>query len=146
MNRTIIINQIIPQNKSRKVNFQLELTAEERQKSRQIIESENIIINLQLPRGTVLKQGDYLSNEDQDFIIEIIAKPELIITVNSADQLSLMKAAYHLGNRHIPLEITPNYLRLLPDPVLTSMLLKLGLEIKEETASFSPEIGAYHNH
>ncbi len=146
MNRTIIINQIIPQNKSIKVNFQLELTAEERQKSRQIIESENLIINLQLSRGTVLKQGDYISNEDQDFIIEIIAKPELIITVNSEDQLSLMKAAYHLGNRHIPLEIKPNYLRLLPDPVLTSMLLKLGLEIKEETAPFSPEIGAYHHH
>lgn len=146
MNRTIIIDQIIPKSQDIKINFQLELTAEERQKSRQIIELENLIINVQLPRGTVLKQGDCISNEDQDFMIEIIAKPELIITVTAGDQLSLMKAAYHLGNRHIPLEIAPHYLRLLPDPVLTSMLLKLGLEIKEETAPFSPEIGAYHHH
>lgn len=143
---TIIINQILSKNQQVKVNLNLELTAEERQKSRQIIEINDLKIYLQLPRGTVLNQGDLISNEDQNFIIKIVAKSELIITVTSPDQLKLIKAAYHLGNRHIPLELTPNYLRFLPDPVLINMLLKLGLEIKEEIAPFCPEIGAYHHH
>jgi urease accessory protein len=141
----MIINQIIPQNKNIKVNLEIELTAEERQKSRQRIEENNLIIQLQLPRGTVLKEGDLISNENQDFMIKIIAKSENVITVTSENQLALIKGAYHLGNRHIPLEININYLRLLPDPVLKIMLLKLGLEIKEENVPFFPEVGAYNH-
>jgi urease accessory protein len=58
-----------------------------------------------------------------------------------------LKAAYHLGNRHVAVEITPTYLRLSPDPVLQTMLEQLGVEIKEEISPFQPEAGAYgHNH
>jgi urease accessory protein len=73
--------------------------------------------------------------------------PEPVITVKANTELELIRAAYHLGNRHVPLEITSTYLRLSPDSVLESMLVKMGLEILEEIAPFYPEKGAYgHDH
>jgi urease accessory protein len=144
--QTIFFTNIIPQNQTININFKLPLTAEARQKSRQIIEYDRQTINLKLPRGTVLKQGDLITTDQQDYIIEIQAKPEPVMTVTADHHLTLMKGAYHLGNRHIPLEIQSHYLRLSPDPVLMAMLLQLGLQIKEEIAPFFPEIGAYHHH
>jgi urease accessory protein len=99
-----------------------------------------------LPRGTVLQEGDLLTSEDGKTIVRIVARSEPTILVTATHSLDLLRAAYHLGNRHVPLEITPNYLRLSPDPVLESMLIKLGLVIREEIAPFHPEIGAYHGH
>ncbi|TAE46900.1 MAG: urease accessory protein UreE, partial [Oscillatoriales cyanobacterium] len=61
--------------------------------------------------------------------------------------LLLMRAAYHLGNRHVALEVADNYLRLSRDSVLQGMLEKMGLEVIEEIVPFQPEIGAYaHSH
>ncbi|NKB17740.1 MAG: urease accessory protein UreE, partial [Pseudanabaena sp. CRU_2_10] len=60
--------------------------------------------------------------------------------------LELLRAAYHLGNRHIPLEITLDYLRLEPDSVLADMLLRMGLHVIEEVLPFQPEAGAYTAH
>ena len=76
----------------------------------------------------------------------MIAKPEPIITVRANHSLDLLKAAYHLGNRHVRLEITSDYLRFSPDPVLSSMLVNQGLTIQEEIAPFYPEGGAYGHH
>ena len=129
------------------INLTLALTSEERSRSRYRIESDNgEIILLNLTRGTILQDGDLLQSENQEIIVKIIAKPEPVLTVTSSNNLTLLRAAYHLGNRHIPLEITANYLRLSPDSVLQSMLEHLGVDIKSEIAPFQPEKGAYHHH
>ncbi|MDB9312540.1 urease accessory protein UreE [Spirulina sp. CS-785/01] len=129
---------------------QLPLTAEERTRSRHRFETgTGEVFVLALPRGTVVQDGECLRSQTGE-IVQIIAKPEPVLTVTSDHPLTLLKAAYHLGNRHIPLEITPTYLRLSPDRVLQQMLEKLGLTIQSEIAPFYPEIGAYgqshHSH
>jgi urease accessory protein len=143
----IIFTQYFQPNTNRNIDFIIPLTAEQRNRSRQTIElSSTQKIYLRLPRGTVLEDGDLLQSETQENIAQIIAKPEPVITVKAKTELDLIRAAYHLGNRHVPLEITANYLRLSSDSVLESMLVKLGLEIIEEIAPFDPEKGAYGHH
>jgi urease accessory protein len=128
--------------------YTLSLTAEERTRSRRRFETDDgEAVYLQLPRGTILCDGDILASETGEILVRVTAKPELVLTVTAADLLTLMRSAYHLGNRHVPLEITPTYLRLSPDPVLQKMLIQLGVEVREEMAPFQPEIGAYsHSH
>jgi urease accessory protein len=104
------------------------------------------MVCLRLPRGTVLQDGDILQDETNSISIKIIAKPEPVLTVTAQNHLDLIKAAYHLGNRHVQLEITPNYLRLSPDSVLHQMLEKLGLQVTEDILPFQPETGAYGQH
>lgn len=130
------------------VNSHLSLTAEERTRSRhKFTLADGKEIFLRLPRGTVLYDGDIIADESQTNLIRIIAKPEPVLTVVANTPLLLLKAVYHLGNRHVPVEITSDYLRFSPDSVLETMLLKLGLEIKEEVVPFQPELGAYgHYH
>lgn len=121
----------------------LSLTAEERTKSRHRFPQpagEDIYLNL--PRGTVLRGGDWLTTEDGR-LVQIVAKPQPVLTVTANTPLQLVRAAYHLGNRHVPLELTPTYLRLEPDSVLEAMLQQLGVEVSLETAPFEPEAGAY---
>jgi urease accessory protein len=125
----------------------LPLTAEERTRSQyrfQTTSGEDL--HLRLPRGTVLKDEDLLTTEQADFVVKVIAKPEAVYTVLTNNSLLLLKAAYHLGNRHIPLEVKANYLRLLPDPVLKKMLESMNLQVREEITVFYPEIGAYVHH
>lgn len=143
----IVFTQHFPQNTNPNIDFIIPLTAEQRHRSRQRIElSSEQKVYLRLPRGTVLEDGDLLQSETQEHIAKIIAKPETVITVKANTELELIRAAYHLGNRHVPLEITSTYLRLSPDSVLESMLVKLGLEMIEEIAPFYPEKGAYQHH
>jgi urease accessory protein len=125
----------------------LPLTAEERARSRYIFNApDGRAIGLQLPRGTVLKEGDLLTTDDRSSIVAIAARSESVMTVTAKESLDLLRAAYHLGNRHVQLEVTTTYLRLSSDPVLKSMLIKLGLEVIEEIVPFYPEIGAYGHH
>ena len=143
----IIFTQLIPEKEHQQVTVNLALTAEERTKTRQYIETlEGKTYYLRLPRGIVLKAGDLLTSDAQDIWAKVIAKPEPIITVMANHSLDLLKAAYHLGNRHVRLEITSDYLRFSPDPVLSSMLVNQGLTIQEEIAPFYPEGGAYGHH
>lgn len=130
------------------VSFTLSLTAEERTRTRHYFErSEGQGLYLRLPRGTVLTDGDLLQSETTDVVIRIAAKPEPVLTVRSHTLLDLLRASYHLGNRHVPVEVAPDYLRLSPDPVLQVMLEQLGVEVQEEIVPFQPEIGAYgHRH
>ena len=143
----IIFTQLIPEKEHQQVTVNLALTAEERTKTRQYIETlEGKTYYLRLPRGIVLKAGDLLTSDAQDIWAKVIAKPEPIITVRANHSLDLLKEAYHLGNRHVRLEITSDYLRFSPDPVLSSMLVNQGLTIQEEIAPFYPEGGAYGHH
>lgn len=105
-------------------------------------------IYLELPRGTVLRHGDCLRGDDHQQILRIVAKPEPVLTVRAANsaQPILLRAAYHLGNRHVALEVGTDYLRLAPDSVLESMLHQLGVTVTAETTPFQPESGAYGHH
>ncbi len=129
----------------------LPLTAEERRRSRkQFFTAEGIEVRLHLARGTVLQHGDLLASEPKANatrqLVKVVAKPEPVMTVTAHTSLELLRAAYHLGNRHIPLEITLDYLRLEPDSVLTDMLHRMGLHVTEAVLPFQPEAGAYASH
>ncbi|HEY8552987.1 MAG TPA: urease accessory protein UreE [Burkholderiales bacterium] len=131
--------------------YRLLLTAEERTRSRLRFRTvEGVPVQLMLPRGTVLRDGDLLASEDGAVCVRVRARPEPVLTARANDRLTLLRAAYHLGNRHVPVEIGEDYLRLGPDPVLAQMLEQLGLVVVEEVAPFQPESGAYggnaHSH
>jgi len=128
------------------VSLVLPLTAEERTRSRYRLRLENEEVFLHLPRGTVLQDGDLLQDSEGNQRVRVIARPEPVLTVTAATPLELLRAAYHLGNRHVTLEINAAYLRLAPDPVLKTMLEQLSLQVRAEIAPFQPEVGAYHRH
>lgn len=129
--------------------YTLSLTAEERTRSRLHGKSDQgLPIYLQLPRGLVLQEGDWLKSPTGE-VIQILAKEEPVLTITATFPLALLQAAYHLGNRHVPMEITATYLRISPDPVLKHLLEHRGLTVMAEQAPFQPETGAYntsHSH
>lgn len=101
-----------------------------------------------LERGRALRGGDLLRAQDGT-VLRVKAAAESVSTVLSDDPLQLARACYHLGNRHVPLEITPGRLRYLHDHVLDDMVRGLGLAVQAEQAPFDPEPGAYggsHHH
>ena len=102
-------------------------------------------IGLFLPPGTLLRGGALLESNDGR-IVEVVADQEPLLEARCADALLLARAAYHLGNRHIAVEVGAGWLRLQPDSVLADMLLGLGLELRELRAPFEPEAGAYAGH
>ncbi len=95
-----------------------------------------------LPRGTLLRGGDRLGSDD-GLVIAILAANETVSTVRADDSILLTRAAYHLGNRHIPLQVEKGWLRYLHDHVLDEMLAQMDLEVVVEQAPFEPEAGAY---
>jgi urease accessory protein len=143
----LTLTQRLTPNPDADVIFTLALTAEERMRSRHYFETNNgRSVYLHLPRGTVLRQGDLLKSEQGDFV-RVVAKAEPVLTVTTDNPLDLLRAAYHLGNRHVALELTASYLRLTPDPVLRDLLEHLGLTVIDEVSPFQPETGAYgHRH
>lgn len=129
-----------------KIKLTLSLTAEERRRSRyKFVTPEGLNINLQLPRGTILYNQDLLRSEQDGCLVRIVAQPEPVYVINANTSLELLRAAYHLGNRHVPVEITETDLRLAPDPVLKRLLEQLGLQVEEAYQPFQPEGGAYHH-
>jgi len=143
----LTLTEHLPANPDAIVCCTLSLTAEERTRSRHRFETaEGQPLYLHLPRGTVLRHGDLLKSTEES-LVRILAKPEPVFTVTAVTLLDLLRAAYHLGNRHVPLEVQAAYLRLAPDPVLKVMLEQLGLRVQAEIAPFQPEAGAYgHTH
>ncbi|EHY2913792.1 TPA: urease accessory protein UreE [Escherichia coli] len=107
---------------------------------------------LLLPRGLLLRDGDILSNENGDEFIKVIAADEAVSVVRCADPFMLAKACWHLGNRHVPLQIMPGELRYHHDHVLDDMLRQFGLDVDFAHLPFEPEADAYaskshaHNH
>lgn len=102
-------------------------------------------VGLFLPRGTILRGGDLLAGKDGR-VVAVRSAPERVIEARSADALLIARAAYHLGNRHVAVEVQPGLLRLAADHVLAQMLVGLGLEVRETQAPFEPEAGAYGGH
>jgi urease accessory protein len=103
---------------------------------------------LKTERGAVLRGGEFLKSEDGR-VVRVSAAPEKVMHITCADQFELTRAAYHLGNRHVPVQIGDGFLRIAADHVLCDMLLGLGAKVKEMEAPFEPESGAYgggHGH
>lgn len=127
----------------------LELCFESRCKSRlRATLASGEAVGLLLPRGTVLRGGDRLRAADGR-IVEVVAAAEALIEALCADARLLARAAYHLGNRHVAVEVGEGWLRLAADHVLEAMLVGLGCEVRHLTAPFEPEAGAYasgHRH
>lgn len=121
----------------------LTLPYESRRKSRQRARlDDGREIALLLPRGTVLRQDDVLRAAD-GLLIKVHAAPEEVSTAFTNNTLLLARAAYHLGNRHLALQIGHTWLRYLHDHVLDEMLRGMGLSVFNERAPFEPEGGAY---
>jgi len=121
-----------------------------RQKSRfEALDSAGRHLAVFLPRGRTVRGGDVLVGEDGSLMrVEALAQPILVVTAPAgADAasagLALAKAAYHLGNRHVPLEVRADRLVLEPDHVLAELLVRMGLEVATTAGAFEPEAGAY---
>jgi urease accessory protein len=132
----------------------VELDWDIRQKSRfDAIDSNGRQLGIFLPRGTLVRGGDVLVAEDGS-LIKVIARAQqvLVITIvqDQGTPFDLIRAAYHLGNRHVPIELKPDHLKIEPDHVLAEMLRAMHLIVTEVETTFEPEGGAYsaqpHNH
>lgn len=102
-------------------------------------------VGLILDRGSVLRGGDLLLADDGR-VIEVVAEPETVSTVRAEDPWALCRASYHLGNRHVALQIGDGWVRYQHDHVLDEMVRALGLGVIVEQAPFEPEAGAYGSH
>jgi urease accessory protein len=121
----------------------LKLRFEQRQKSRLRARLESgEEVALVLPRGNVMRGGDVVKTTDGRSV-EIVGAPEPLLHIESA---SLARVAYHLGNRHVPVQVGETFLRIAEDHVLEQMLLQLGARVTHVEAPFEPEGGAYHPH
>ena len=98
-----------------------------------------------LERGSVRRAGERLLANDGR-VVEVAAAPEAVMEVLSGDALLLARAAYHLGNRHVAVELKPGLVRFARDHVLGEMVRGLGLTVIEREAPFEPESGAYGGH
>src|SRR5471032_138783 len=126
---------------------EVELDWDVRQKSRiAATDSLGRALNVFLPRGTVLRGGDVLVAEDGSLVrVKAAPQPVLVVThcADHGTPFDLLRAAYHLGNRHVPLELQPDRLLLEPDHVLADMLRMQHLIVTETASAFEPEGGAY---
>jgi urease accessory protein len=148
----ITVNKLIPQARGLaavllKRAATVELGWETRQKSRfDATDSLGRSLGVFLPRGTVVRGGDALVAEDGSLVIVRAAmQPVLVVRhcMQHGSALDLLRAAYHLGNRHVALELRADHLKLEPDPVLASMLRAMPLNVSEQEVAFEPEGGAY---
>lgn len=141
---------------------QLELDWDVRQKSRfDATASDGRQVGVFLPRGTVVRGGDVLLTQDGSFL-RVVAAPQAVLRITACTDhthdhghdhghahngaFDLMRAAYHLGNRHVPIELKPDHLKIEPDHVLADMLRAMHLNVAEVREPFEPEGGAYGNH
>jgi len=127
----------------------LTLAFDDRCKSRLATSLDNgEAVALLMPRGTILAEGDVLVAEDGG-LVRVVAAAESVMRVTAKTTAQLIRAAYHLGNRHTPVELGDGYLQLEYDPVLRDMLLGLRVSVSVLDAPFHPEAGAYgggHRH
>jgi urease accessory protein len=148
----LTINKLIPQAQGLapvllKRAARVELDWDVRQKSRfDATDSTGRALGVFLPRGTVVRGGDVLVAEDGS-LIQVQAAPQPLLVVRPCpthgSPFDLLRAAYHLGNRHVQLQLTPDHLKLEPDHVLADLLRQMHLIVTEAKEAFEPEGGAY---
>jgi urease accessory protein len=127
----------------------LVLAFDARKKSRQLARLDSgEEIGILLPPGTILRDGDVIESEDRS-LFQIKAAREALMMVTTTDSFLLLRAAYHLGNRHVAIQLQPDRILLQVDSVLKEMLVGLGLTVTIVSEQFTPETGAYgggHKH
>jgi urease accessory protein len=125
----------------------LELDWDTRQKSRfEATDSAGRTLGVFLPRGAVVRGGDVLVADDGS-LVRVVAAPQAVLKITHCPQhgtpYDLIRAAYHLGNRHVPIELKPDHLKIEPDHVLADMLRAMHLIVHAVDEAFEPENGAY---
>jgi urease accessory protein len=121
-----------------------------RQKSRfETTDSNGRSVGVFLQRGQVVRGGDVLVGEDGS-LLKVLAAPQPVLRIthcrDHGSLFDLTRAAYHLGNRHVPIELQADHLKIEPDHVLADMLRSMHLIVNEVSESFEPENGAYGEH
>jgi urease accessory protein len=128
----------------------LTLDWDTRQKSRfDATDSQGRLLGVFLPRGVVVRGGDVLVAEDGSLVrVQAAAQAVLRITActEHGSAFDLTRAAYHLGNRHVPIELQPDHLKIEPDHVLADMLRAMHMTVVAVSEPFEPENGAYGDH
>lgn len=151
----LTVNKLLPQGQGLapvllKRAATVELDWDVRQKSRfEATDSQGRTLGVFLPRGTAVRGGDVLVAEDGS-MIRVLAAPQPVLIITHCTEhgtpFDLTRAAYHLGNRHVPIELKPDHLKIEPDHVLADMLRAMHLIVKESSEPFEPEGGAYGSH
>ena len=128
----------------------LTLDWDTRQKSRfDATDSQGRALGVFLPRGAVVRGGDVLVAEDGS-LVRVQAAPQVVLRITACAEhgspFDLTRAAYHLGNRHVPIELQPDHLKIEPDHVLADMLRAMHMTVVAVSEPFEPESGAYGDH
>jgi len=146
INKQIVVTDWINEKPQEGSFLKLTLSSDERRilRGKRVSDCDQEII-LQLPRNGKLNDGDILLTNKSSFYVEIIAKTENLIEISSNSKIELIKTAYHLGNRHVEVEIEEGILLTKSDYVIKNMLLNFKVDIKNTKKKFFPEGGA-HNH
>ena len=146
MNKQIVVLDWIKEKPRLGLFLKLTLSSDERRilRGKRLTDCDKEII-LQLPREGKLNDGDILSTNKSNFYVEIIAKKEDLIEISSNSKIELIKTAYHLGNRHVEVEIEEGILLTRSDYVIKNMLLNFKVDLKNTKKKFFPERGA-HSH
>ncbi len=146
MNKQIVVTDWIKEKPISGSFLKLTLSSDERRilRAKRLTDCDQEII-LQLPREGKLNDGDILSTNESNFYVEIIAKTENLIEISSNSKIELIKAAYHLGNRHVEVEIEEEILLTKGDYVIENMLKNFNVDIVNTQKKFFPERGA-HSH
>ena len=146
MNKQIVVTDWIKEKPKLGLFLKLTLSSDERKilRGKRLTDCDQEII-LQLPRKGKLNDGDILSTNVSNFYVEIIAKTENLIEISSNSKIELIKTAYHLGNRHVEVEIEEDILLTKNDYVIENMLKNFNVDIINTQKKFFPERGA-HSH
>ena len=146
MNKQIVVTDWIKKKPKLGSFLKLTLNSDERKilRGKRLTDCDQEII-LQLPRKGKLNDGDVLSTNESNFYVEIIAKTEILIKISSKSKIELIKTAYHLGNRHVDVEIEGDILLTKSDYIIENMLKNFNVDILNTQKKFFPERGA-HSH
>ena len=146
MNKQILVTDWIKEKPRLGSFLELTLSSDERRilRGKRLTDCDQEII-LQLPREGTLNDGDILLTNESNFFVEIIAKTENLMEISSTSKIELIKTAYHLGNRHVDVEIEEDILLTNDDYVIEDMLKNFNVDIVNTQKKFFPERGA-HSH
>ena len=146
MNKQIVVTDWIKEKPKLGTFLKLTLSSEERRilRGKRLTDCSQEII-LQLPREGILNDGDILLTNESNFFVEIIAKTENLMEISSNSKIELIKTAYHLGNRHVEVEIEEEILLTKSDYVIENMIKNFNVDVVSTQKKFFPEKGA-HSH
>lgn len=138
-----VVSELLDDEKTKQLDGYLSLPIDSRIKSRlRVVLDDGRDAGLFLPRGHILRDGEVLESKC-GLLVEMKAAAEKVSTVYCDDALLLNRVTYHLGNRHVPLQIEMGWVRYQHDHVLDDMVVGLGAKVTTESAPFEPEAGAY---